>query len=188
MATFSNSHAARSNSRLVKASLRAGPSVALRAPVGTTNPICRPERSEGPALTQSELKSHPRARKNGELRDRAAGRTISVVVVEIHEDVLRVVRVRDAEIRRHLRSAVEIIARDVEIETVIGGIALAVVSAAERLDEDLRVTGAPSVGGRIIDPPSDTADDWREGSSSGETESCADAILRERPSCHDVQV
>src|SRR5690349_16981798 len=49
----------------------------------------------------SERKLHPRGRQDRELRDGTPRRYVGGVLVQVHEHVLRVVDVRDADVRRH---------------------------------------------------------------------------------------
>src|SRR2546423_9035682 len=69
---------------------------------------------------RSEGNSHPCGGKYGELRDGAARGMVVRVVVEVDEDVLRVVRVRDAHVRRDRGATNLELARHVEVESVRG--------------------------------------------------------------------
>src|SRR6476646_6714472 len=80
--------------------------------------------------TRSEINAHPRARNDRELRDRLSRRTVRGVVVPVDEDVLRVVRVDDAHVRRHDPAEDVEFPRCVEVEAVVRGKACTVMRPA----------------------------------------------------------
>src|SRR5436190_24232504 len=82
---------------------------------------------------RSERNAHPRTRQHRELGDRATRRAISGVVVPIDEHVLRIVDVHDAQVWRERRSAIEQLARHIQVEAMGGREARTVVCRAELL-------------------------------------------------------
>src|SRR5918992_5562895 len=170
------------------------PCTATRASVGgiatswISQPASASSSATAPCDERSERNAYSDAGEDRELRDRPASRQLGRVLVEVDEDVLRVVGVDDADVGRDGGFAERELARGVEIEAVARWKTRRVAAAAERLDKDLRVAGPPLVARWVVGPARDLADDRRVRSARRVAKARTDSVFRETQRCHDIEV
>src|SRR5690242_12488805 len=83
-----------------------------------------------PMMSDLERKAHPHTRQDRQLRVCLTRRAIRRVIVEVDEDVVRIVRIYHTEIRRNRGPTKHHLARDVQIQTLIRRKARRVARAA----------------------------------------------------------